>query len=393
MHLVKTAEGALWAVRQAEMLVRFGVDVHVAVPVCGGAVPLWRKAGCTVHVVNLDLPTRRPWAIPAMCAAARRLVEDVRPDIIHSHFVSTTLLLRLALGRKHPVPRIFQVPGPLHLEHPATRFAEIHSSASNDYWIGSSDCIVQHYFAAGIDHARVFLSYYGFPVHAERRTGYLRKRLGVADSTKIVGNINFIYPPKRFLWQRVGIKCHEDVIDALGAVLRERDDVVGVLIGSTFGTADRRYEGELRRRAERVGRGRILMPGYFGPNEVQQSWPDFDCAIHVPMSENCGGVVEPLMAGVPTIASRTGGLSEIVIDGVTGTCVPVRSPKAIASALLKVLDSPELYSRIAAAGQQLVSSVFDVERTGKEVLQVYRHILEGAPRPREFSPRSVLTTA
>jgi glycosyltransferase involved in cell wall biosynthesis len=189
------------------------------------------------------------------------------------------------------------------------------------------------------------------------------------------------------------LKCHEDVIDALGAVLRERDDVVGVLIGSTFGTADTRYEDELRRRAESVGRGKILMPGYFDPAEVQQSWPDFDCAVHVPLSENCGGVVEPLMAGVPTIASRTGGLPEIVIDGVTGICVPVRSPKAIASAVLKVLNNPEIYRRMAVAGQQLVSSTFDVERTGKEIVQVYRHILGGAPRPPDFSPKSALAAA
>jgi len=394
LHLVKTADGALWAARQAEILVRFGIEVHVAVPVASGAVlPFWRKSASAIHVVNLDLPAKRPWAIPAMCAAARRLVDDVRPDIIHSHFVSTTLLLRLALGRKHPVPRIFQVPGPLHLEHLATRTAEIRSSASNDYWIGSSGCIVRYYLASGVDPARVFLSYYGLPVHAGRRTGYLRKRLGIADSTKIVGNINLIYPPKRFLGQRVGLKCHEDVIDALGAVLRERDDVVGVLIGSTFGTADTRYEDELRRRAESVGRGKILMPGYFDPAEVQQSWPDFDCAVHVPMSENCGGVVEPLMEGVPTIASRTGGLPEIVIDGVTGICVPVRNPKAIACALLKVLNNPELYRRMAAAGQQLVRSTFDVERTGAEVAQIYRHILEGTTRPPDFSPESALTPA
>lgn len=248
LHVVKTSEGAFWAARQAQVLSRLGVEVHVAVPTTNGAVmPIWREAASAVHVVNLDMPVRQPWLIPAMCSAARRLVDHVRPDIIHTHFVSTTLLLRLALGRNHPLPRIFNVPGPLHLEHGVTRIGEIRSSGPSGSWIGSSRCIVSHYLAAGVQPGRVFLSYYGLPVRDAQRTGYLRNRLGIAASKKVVGNINLIYPPKWFLGQRVGLKCHEDVIDALGRVLRERDDVVGVLIGSTFGTAGTRYEEALRK--------------------------------------------------------------------------------------------------------------------------------------------------
>ena len=60
------------------------------------------------------------------------------------------------------------------------------------------------------------------------------------------------------------------------------------------------------------------MPGKFNADEVAQSWPDYDCAVHVPLSENCGGVVEPLLAGVPTIAGNVGGLPEVVHHHRTG---------------------------------------------------------------------------
>jgi hypothetical protein len=50
---------------------------------------------------------------------------------------------------------------------------------------------------------------------------------------KIVGNANFMYPPKWYLGQRIGLKAHEDVIDALGLVTKQRSDVLGVLIGGT----------------------------------------------------------------------------------------------------------------------------------------------------------------
>jgi len=394
LHVVKTSDGAGWAADQAAELGRCGVEVHVALPRADGrTLSSWVNSGAHIHIVDLDLPVRRPWMLPSVCRAARQLVAAVQPDIIHSHFVRTTFLMRLALGKDHPVPRIFQVPGPLHLEHLAPRRSEIHTSSCNDYWVGSSACIVRHYLRAGVCAARVFLSYYGAPVRAGRRTGYLRKRLGLADNVKVVGNINLIYPPKRLLGQGVGLKCHEDVIDALGTVLRKRDDVVGVLIGSTFGTADTRYEDGLRKRAEIVGRGRIIMAGYFDAAAVHQSWPDFDCAVHIPMSENCGGVVEPLMAGVPTVASRVGGLPEVVIEGVTGLSVPPHDPDATASAVLKVLSNPEASAQMAANGQRLVRSMFDIERTGSEIAQIYRHILEGASRPPDFFSGSVLDHA
>src|ERR1019366_4599623 len=145
-----------------------------------------------------------------------------------------------------------------------------------------------------------------------------------------------------------------------------RSDVIGILAGGPWGKAAR-YQDRLRRLAERVGKGRILMPGYWSFSEVQEYWPDFDCAMHVPISENCGGVVEPLVAGVPTIAGDVGGLPEVVINGVTGILVPKRNPEALAGAVLKVLADPERYRAMARLGGELVGEMFDVRRTAGEV--------------------------
>jgi len=387
LHVVKTSEGAAWAAAQAAELVRLGVDVHVVLPAAEGkTVQAWRESGATIHIAALDLPVRRPWLLPAVLHDARRLVSEIAPDIIHSHFVGTTVVLRLALGRC-PVPRVFQVPGPLHLEHTPYRLLDLQTAGPQDRWIGSSRCITRHYLQSGVRHERVFLSYYGMSCSVEpaKRCHTLNRCLGIPHSALIVGNANLIYAPKWFLGQRVGLKCHEDVIDALGLVLRQRNDVYGVLIGGVFGDG-RWYEERLRKRAAIVGNGRILMPGCFSAAEVRQCWPDFDCAVHVPLSENCGGVVEPLAAGVPTIAGRVGGLPEVVLDGVTGRTVALRDPQALASAIHDVLCNLDRYRFLAKTGQTLVRAAFDVRRTASEILQIYRHILDSAaPRPEEFN--------
>jgi glycosyltransferase involved in cell wall biosynthesis len=387
LHVVKTSDGATWAANQAAVLSRLGVEVHVALPRTEGrTVEAWRHAGATIHVADLSLPVRHPEQIGAMARRVCRLVEEVKPDLIHSHHVTTTLGLRLALGKRHKIPRVFQVAGPLHLEHWYSRRAELMTAGDPDYWIGSSQCINEHYRRAGIPQARVFLSYNGTQMKGAATRGWLRQKLGIPAGALMAGNINYIYPPKYLLGERTGLKGHETVIDALSIVIEKLDNFYGVLVGETFPGRSRLYETRLRERAARVGRNRILMPGYLSPEEVWQSWSDFDCAVHVPLSENCGGVVEPLFAGVPVIAGRVGGLPEVVFDGVTGSLVPVGNPTVLAAAILNVLSDLGRWRKIASNGQQLVRSMFDVNRTGREVVQIYQHIMCGTSRPANFNP-------
>jgi glycosyltransferase involved in cell wall biosynthesis len=391
LHIVKTSGGAAWAALEAAELARLGVEVHVAVPAAeGSSMRLWEEAAAKIHIASLDYPATSPWRLPSVCSRARAIVASVKPDVIHTHHVGPTLVMRHALGRSHSIPRVFQVPGPLHLEHWLYRTWDLACAGANDFWIASSRCIKNHYLQAGVGSGKLFLSYYGFrPAgFGGARSNLLRRRLGIPSSAFVAGNISYIYGPKYYLGQRAGLKRHEDLIAALGLVLRQRSDVIGILAGGPWGKAAR-YQDRLRRLAERVGKGRILMPGYWSFSEVQEYWPDFDCAMHVPISENCGGVVEPLVAGVPTIAGDVGGLPEVVINGVTGILVPNRNPEALAGAVLKVLADPERYRAMARLGGELVGEMFDVRRTAGEVYRVYRHILDRRqPPPAEFDARA-----
>ena len=101
LHLVKTNVGATWALRLMRELAKLDVDVCVAIPPGGPLNDEYKKAGIFVHQENFDLPIRQPWHWPGLSARFRNLVETIKPDIIHSHFVGTTLAMRLALGKKH----------------------------------------------------------------------------------------------------------------------------------------------------------------------------------------------------------------------------------------------------------------------------------------------------
>lgn len=395
LHLSKTSRGSRWASAQAGVLTRRGIEVHVALPDLEGSVtPEWIANGAQVHQLDYALSPLRPLATIRGLEQLRGLVERIQPDLIHAHHVQGAIVARLALRGRYGVPRVFQVPGPLHLEKFPFRKLELATATAEDYWIATSRAILSHYLRAGVARGRAFLSYAGTDNErfSGRRTGELRRKLGLGDSEFVVGNISYVYAPKWYLMQRVGLKCHEDLIDGISLAAEKDRSIRGVLIGGPWG-ADATYFEKLRRHARKRSGGAVIMPGAFGQEEVASAIWDFHCVAHVPNSENCGGVVEPLLCGIPTIASRTGGLVEVVMDGSTGITVPVGDPDALSEAILYVRNHYGAMREEAQAGRTLVQTMFDVNRTAAEVEEIYRYVLrQRESAPEEFNAEEFLHT-
>jgi glycosyltransferase involved in cell wall biosynthesis len=374
LHLVKTSRGASWALRQMRELKRLGVDVHVALPAGGPLFSRYEEAGIAVHPAQLSFPIIEPWRVPALLAAMRRLVDRVAPDVIHSHFVGTTLTMRLALGRRRGPPRVFQVPGPLHLEHAFFRSAEIRSAGPRDYWIGSCRWTCDRYERSGIAADRIFLSYYGTDIEGwdDLPRGRLRSELGLDENDRIVGTVAYMYAPKRHLGQTRGLKGHEDLIDALALCMRGDRTLHGVFIGGAWEGADA-YEKRLRVYGKKRCGARAVFLGT--RDDVRALYADLDVAVHPSLSENVGGAVESLLAGVPTITTDVGGFPDLVRHGETGWTVPPRDPVRLAAAIRTVLAEPEAGRRTAARGRALAVDMFDVQRTAQEVAGIYERVL------------------
>lgn len=373
LQLVKTSVGARWALRQMRELVKLGVDVHVALPP-GPLVSDYKAAGITVHTKQFDFPIRKPSVLPAMFKDLRELVSQVEPSLIHSHFVGTTLTMRLALGKTHSIPRIFQVPGPLHLEHVFFRQAELMIAGSSDYWIGSCQWSCDRYKQSGIPKERVFLSYYGVDLNHFKadEKGKLRRELALGKDIRIVGMVAYMYPPKRFLGQTRGLKGHEDLIDALAICLKKGREILGVFIGGAWNGAVR-YEDQVRAYAQkRLGDHAVFLGTR---TDVSDLYADLDVVVHPSHSENVGGAAESLLLAVPTIASNVGGLPDLVKDGQTGWLVPARSPHHLAKAILEALDNEDRAKEMASRGQLLADELFDVRNTARKVKEIYHTVL------------------
>lgn len=97
--------------------------------------------------------------------------------------------------------------------------------------------------------------------------------------------------------------------------------------------------------------------------------------VYISESEGLGSAALLAMAhGVPVIASRVGGLPEIVIDGVTGILVD-NYPAAIAEAAARLAEDRELAGRLGAAGRRMVEERFTIERMTEKTLEAYHRVL------------------
>lgn len=86
-------------------------------------------------------------------------------------------------------------------------------------------------------------------------------------------------------------------------------------------------------------------------------------------------VMEALALGVPVVATAVGGLPEAIDDGVEGLLVAPRDPAALAGALVRVADDPDLRARLGGAALER-SAQFDAVAATRRVEAVYRAALQ-----------------
>ncbi len=83
-------------------------------------------------------------------------------------------------------------------------------------------------------------------------------------------------------------------------------------------------------------------------------------------------ILEAMATGLPVIATRVGGNSELVRDGLSGRLIEPRRPDALAEALTAYLDDPRLAGAHGAAGRERVVEDFGLERMLAGYTALYR---------------------
>jgi len=216
----------------------------------------------------------------------------------------------------------------------------------------------------GVDPSRVEVVYSGTDP-SKYRPGLdrdrVRRELDVPDGAPLVAKIANFYP---------GWKGHDVFLAAARLVLDRAPDARFLLVGKST-------DSEVMRAAvDAAGlAGRVIMAGY--RSDIPDVLAAIDVLANSPRAREglSVAILETLAAGRPVVATRVGGIPEIVRDGETGLLVPPEDPAALAEAVLTLIADRDLAARLGAAGARLVREgfTFDTMVEGNE--RVYLDVL------------------
>lgn len=144
--------------------------------------------------------------------------------------------------------------------------------------------------------------------------------------------------------------------------------------GSTFGL-EPEYDATLRARVEHLGLGtRFVLTGF--RSDVPALMAACDVVCHTSRAPESFGMVilEAMAQGRPVIATKSGGPSEIIEDGVDGRLIPPGDPDHLATAMIELGASPMLRRRLGDAARAKVADQFTSLRMAERLLSCLEEV-------------------
>src|SRR5437763_695054 len=292
-----------------------------------------------------------------------RVVRRLAPDIIHAHDPHGVAMAALALSiagasLKPRLPALV-----------ASRRVDFHLKGNSlsrwkhrqvDCFIAASEAIRQILLHDGVPAERTVTVHEGIDVdHVVAADAVnVHEAFWLPHRAPVVGNVAALVPHKgqRYL------------IDAAYLVVQEIPDARFIIFG----------EGELREQLERQIRERrlekhVLLAGF--RTDVLGCIKSFDLFAMSSVTEGLGtSLLDAMDCSRAIVATRAGGIPEIVVDGINGLLVPPHDRVALARAIVALLEDGARRTTMGAAGLSRVRECFTVERMVAETARVYARV-------------------
>ncbi|MGE5413496.1 MAG: glycosyltransferase family 4 protein [Syntrophomonadaceae bacterium] len=294
--------------------------------------------------------------VSRLAAVARVVAAEERFDVIHAHDWMT---FPAAVAARDVAGRPF--------------VAHVHSTEFSRSGGGRGDAVVSHIEGEGVRRAERVVCVSRFTA------GVVRRRYGVPDSRiRVVHNaiageaVVDREPPAGpplvlFVGRLTRQKGPARFLEAARRVLVERPDARFVLAG----TGDRLLW--LRHRARELGlSGHVRFLGFVPHERLPELYRRASVYVLPSVAEPFGlTVLEALRQGVPTIATGSAGVTEVVESVIR---VDAGDVEALAGEILRVLDSPSLQERLSRVGRAEVEHL-SWNGPASRCLEVYRELV------------------
>jgi len=330
-----------------------------------------------VEMVEIPELVRNPSPVKDVVAFVKlyRLIKKGRFDLVHTHTSKAGILGRVA-ARLAGVPRIVHTPhGHIFTGYAGrvlTRFfilLERWAATFTDRIIGLTDREIQDHLTRKIGRPEQFVSIpSGVDLtrfeRIERSEAFaVKASLGLPPSAFLIGSVGRLEP----------IKGHRHLLQAFQALAPRFPNLYLAFAG------EGELLPELRSSAQRQGLAdRVLFLGW--RDDIPTLLQTFDLFVFPSLNEGMGrALVEAMAVGLPIVASRVGGIPEVLDEGKAGLLVEAGRASALAQGIEKLLLDPERRIRFGTMARERARA-YSVETMLHKIQALYRQLLREGER-------------
>jgi glycosyltransferase involved in cell wall biosynthesis len=285
-----------------------------------------------------------------------------RIDLVHTNSLKSDLLGGFA-ARLAGTPVIWHVRDRISSDYLPAKVAFVFRALSR--WIPTLIIANSHSTSSTLSKstsARIYVVHDGVPLENFESSA----PRAYADDVTTVGIVGRISPWKG---QEVFLRAAAEVRQ-LHPQTRFR-----ILGAALFGEAE--YEEGLHRLVDELQLGEAVSFDGF-QRDIPAAMAELDIVVHASTKPEPFGqvIIEAMASAKPVIATRAGGVLEIVEDGVTGKLVPMGDAGALARAITELLNDPDEARALGWRGRVCAERQFSMDLTVERVVQVYRELLD-----------------
>lgn len=235
-----------------------------------------------------------------------------------------------------------------------------------DRVIAISEAVREHLVNdLGVKKQRVALVHNGVDIarfshpHSEEEKEQFRAQAGLSNAP-LIGIIARLSP----------VKGHKYLLTAVKEVVNYRPEIQLLIVG------DGPCREELLEQTAALGLGGnvVFLDSTF---DTAKPLSVIDIFTLPSLQEGLGlSIMEAQAAGVPVIASNVGGIYTIIKDNENGLLIPPKDSSGLASAIMKLMDSPWLAKKMGERGRELVSKNFSLDKMTQRIEEIYRQCVE-----------------
>jgi glycosyltransferase involved in cell wall biosynthesis len=352
-------------VNQVQQARKLGQRVSV---VClegpGALAPKAEAFGARVICLN-----KRPGLQPGLIRRMRAALLELRPDVVHTHHITPLLYTGLA-ALAAPVPLL------VHTEHGRSDYGRLKTK-----WAGRlASRFVKRFYCLTKDMAewvtghqvvhrsKVRVIHNGIDTSCFTQPGDavgVRRSLGIADGVPVIGTVGRLNEIKR----------HDLLIRAFALVRKQFTGAHLLLVG------DGPLRSNLSQQADALGLSQYVhFVGYQAATA-----PYFHAMQVFALTSRSEGMPQALLeacvAGVPVVASRVGGVPEVIENGRTGFLFDPGDEAGLSNSLVQLLTKPALGRKLAREAHARVMATYHIGRMSAEYHRDFLDLLH-PDRPR-----------